>query len=212
MVALAVFSGVFGRTAVIGAMAALPAIYVIAIGHIPEVMLVNPNSGIRLAFTADAITSAIDTHGIGIGFGKESVRWRYEFANMPVFTFLPDPRTITSDRMLEVLSTGVENSFVQPLLRSGVLGFVLFLAAFCAPFPSASLPRQVRNHAAIIFGISFTGCFVNSALESPNSVVRHAFVYGYLYALQACSRSFPFASLSQSDPIGSRAALVGGQA
>ena len=76
-----------GRLVVIGALAGLIASYAIGIGRIPETMLVSPNSGIRLVFISDALTSARDTYGLGIGFGKELVRWRYHFPNMPDFTF-----------------------------------------------------------------------------------------------------------------------------
>jgi hypothetical protein len=189
LIAVATLFGVPGRIAAIVLVAILPAIYAVGIGHVPEVMLESPNSGIRLALVGDAISSAIDTHGIGIGYGKESVRWRYQYSNMPAFTFLPDPRSMTPDRMLEALSTGIENSIVQALLRTGVPGFVLFLSALFAAFPPRNLPRDVRDHAAIIFGMMFIGCFVNSALESPLSAVGQGFLYGYLLALRASART-----------------------
>src|SRR5690242_14314939 len=129
VVALAALFGVSGRMMVVGMVAIFTGAYAIGIGYIPQMMVESPNSGIRLAFVADALVSTVDTHGIGIGYGKESVRWRYDFPNMPDFTFLPDPTSLTPDRMLEVLSTGVHNSFVQALLRTGVFGFLLFLAA-----------------------------------------------------------------------------------
>src|SRR5215207_9137661 len=115
----------------------------------------------------DVLRSTIDTYGLGIGFGKESVRWIYQIPGVPDFKLVPDPWSITHERMLSVLSTGVENSFLQPLLRGGVLGFVLFMAAFFAAFPSAKLPRDRRNHAASLFAVMIAGCFVNSALETP---------------------------------------------
>jgi hypothetical protein len=159
---------------VLGAPGRIAAIVLVAgIGHVPEAMLASPDSGIRLAFASDAISSAVDTLGIDIGYGKESIRWRYQFPDMPVFTFLPDPRSMTPERMLEALSTGVENSLVEALLRTGVAGCALFVSAFCAAFPPRNLPRDVRNHAAIVFAIMFLVCFVNSALESPLSAVGH---------------------------------------
>ena len=188
LVALAALLGAPARIVVICAVAILVGGYAIGLGHIPETMLASPNSGIRLAFIADALTSVSDTYGIGIGYGKESVRWRYQFPNMPVFTFLPGPTGNAPERMLQLLSTGVENSFVQALLRTGGLGFVLFVAAFFSAFPPRNLPRNVRNHAAIVFCMIFIGCFVNSALESPLSAVGNGFVYGYLLALRASAR------------------------
>jgi O-antigen ligase len=188
-IAVAALFGAPGRIVVIGLIAALVSIYAVGIGHVGDVMIANSNAGIRLAFVADALSSVIDTQGIGIGYGKESVRWRYQFPDMPDFTLLPDPRSITPDRMLELLSTGVHNSFIQALMRTGVLGFLLLLAAFFAAFPPRNLPQDVRNHAAIMFGMIFVACFVNPALESPVQAVGVGFVYGYLLALRASART-----------------------
>lgn len=184
-VIIATVFGASGRLLVIGLVVAFTGIYAIGINYVPEMMIASPNSGIRLAFVADALSSAVETHGIGIGYGKESVRWRYQFPNMPDFTFLPDPRSITPARMLELLSTGVHNSFVQALLRTGVLGFLLLVAAVFAAFPPRDLPRDVQNHAAIVFSMLFINCFVNPVLETPIVVVGAGFVYGYLLALRA---------------------------
>jgi hypothetical protein len=169
---------------VIGLAVTLIGIYAVGMNHMVEMMIAIPNFGLRLAFVADALWSVVDTHGMGIGYGKESVRWRYQFPNMTDFTFLPDPGTITADRMLELLSTGVHNSFVQALLRTGVLGFLLLVPALLVAFPPRDLPRNVRNHAAVVFGMILIACFVNPALETPVVVVGIGFVYGYLLALR----------------------------
>ena len=189
LVALAALFGAPGRIVVIGVVAIFIGGYTIGLGYIPEVMLLSPNSGIRLAFIADALSSVIHTYGIGIGYGTESVRWQYEFPDMSVFTFLSDPGSITSDRMLELLSTGVHNSFVQSLLRTGVLGFLLFVAAFASALPPRNVPKGVYNHASIVFCMIFIACFVNPALESPLQAVGIGFVYGYLLALRAGARA-----------------------
>jgi hypothetical protein len=157
--------------------------YAIGLNHIPEIIRTAPNSGIRLAFASDAITSVIDTSGLGIGFGTESVRWNYAFPDMPIFTFLPDARFMTHERLLSALSTGVENSFMQSMLRTGLIGFALLASAFIALIPSAGLPRPVRNHAMMVLITIVIGCFVNSALESPLATVGIGFCYGYLIAL-----------------------------
>jgi hypothetical protein len=157
-------------------------------GFIPEVMVRDPNDGLRLQLVFDTLVSTADTHGVGIGYGTESVRWRYQFPNMADFTFLPDPATMTHSRMLEALSTGVENSFASALLRTGVVGCLLLVGAIFAAFPPQNLPRDVRNHAAVIFAMIFITCFVNPALESPLQAVGVGFGYGYLLALHARSR------------------------
>jgi len=188
-VAVATLLGVHGRMLAIVLVTALTGIYAVGINYVPEIVSSAPNSGIRLAFVSDALSSTFDTQGIGIGFGTESVRWRYQFSGVKEFTFLPDPRSITPERLLTLLSTGVHNSFVQALLRTGVVGFVLLLAAFFAAFPHRSLQRDIRNHAAVLFSMIFITCFVNPALETPIAVVGVGFVYGYLLALRASAQT-----------------------
>jgi hypothetical protein len=200
-----IIMGIPGRKVNILLFAALVISYCVGIQFIPEVHNFDPNSGLRLAMAVDVLRSTIDTYGLGIGFGKESVRWIYQIPGVPDFKLVPDPWSITHERMLSVLSTGVENSFLQPLLRGGVLGFVLFMAAFFAAFPSAKLPRDRRNHAASLFAVMIAGCFVNSALETPMSAVGHGFLYGYLIALRAGSRPSYVPTASHINPSSLRA-------
>jgi hypothetical protein len=174
-----------GRLIAFGIMAALLVLYMVGFFFIPELMTIAPNSGIRLVFIVDAFKSVFDTFGAGIGFGLESVRWRYNFPSMPEFTFLPEPSSMTLDQMLEVLSTGVHNSLIQALLRTGVLGFAVLVIALFSVFPRRNLPCRIRNHAAINFVIIFIACFVNPALESPLQGIGGGIVYGYLIALRA---------------------------
>jgi hypothetical protein len=187
--AVAVLFGIPGRLMVVGLMLASMGVYAAGINFIPSIRTISPNASIRLSFVADAFSSVVDTHGIGIGYGKESVRWQYRFPGMPAFTFFPDPRSITPERLLEILSTGVHNSFVQAILRTGVLGVFLLVAAFVAAFPPRNLPRDMRNHAAVALAMIFIACFVNPALESPVQVVGIGFVYGYLLALRASAQT-----------------------
>jgi hypothetical protein len=188
---LAMLFGLPSRKLAVGLVASMVCIYAIGMNFSSEMMIKFPNEGLRLVMSADAISSAVDAHGLGIGYGTESVRFRYRIPDMPDFTFLPDPKSMTRERMLEALSNGVENSFIQALMRVGVLGFVLLLAAFSAAFPPGNLPRDVRHHAACVFIMSFLGCFVNSALESPLAVVGHGFSIGYLLALRASAQLSP---------------------
>ena len=188
VVTLAILVGFPGRKAVVGAIAILVGIYVVGVNFVPAAMSADPNDGLRLALVADAFTSVADTYGVGIGYGKESVRWVYRFPNVPDFTFLPNAVTMTHSRFLEALSTGVENSFVEGLLRTGIVGFLLLVAATFAAFPLRKLPKDMQNHAAVVFSMLFIGCYVNSSLESPLAVVGLGFAYGYLLALRGASR------------------------
>lgn len=187
---VAVLFGIPGRLMVVGLVLTSLGVYAAGINFIPSIRSIDGNAGIRLAFIGDALSSVSETHGIGVGYGKESVRWQYRYPGMPAFTFLPDPRSITPERLLEILSTGVHNSFVQAMVRTGVLGVFLLVAAFFAAFPPHNLPRHIRNHAAVAFAMIFIACFVNPALESPVQVVGIGFVYGYLLALRTCAGTF----------------------
>ncbi|TIL46692.1 O-antigen ligase family protein [Mesorhizobium sp.] len=177
--------GVPGRLVAIALATALTAAYAFGLNFIPQTFALDPNAGIRLAFISDALASVADTYGIGIGFGKESVQWRYEIPGFLDFTFLPDTRNITHARMLEILSTGIHNSFLQSMLRTGVIGFILIVSAIAAAFPPRRLPRGVRNHASAVFVMIFLAMFVNAVLETPLQIVGIAFSYGYLTALRA---------------------------
>lgn len=184
MGALIILLGGPARLVTLALLSALIGLYMAGLFFIPQIMLESPNTGIRLAFILDAFKSLYDTYGLGIGYGTESVRWTYYFPGRPLVTFLPDPNLITPGEMLEVLSTGVHNSFIQALLRTGLIGFALLLMAFAAVFPRRTLPRPLRNHAAIMFTIITIACFVNPALESPIQGMGVGFAYGYLLALR----------------------------
>jgi hypothetical protein len=188
-IVIAIWCGAPAFFTVTAGIAALVATYGLMLPHVNEIMVSSPNSGIRLAFLSDAISSLIDTAGVGIGFGKESVRWEYHFPHLPVFTFLADPRSMNHDRMLEALSTGVENSFAQAALRTGIPGFLILIASFLAGFPSRLLRPDHYVHAAVLFAVAIVACFVNSTLESPLAVVGLGFLYGYLVALNAYARA-----------------------
>lgn len=177
------------RAVVLGAVVGFIAIYCVAINYVVELLHSDPNDGLRLYLITDVFRSVVDTFGLGIGYGTESVRRLYHFPGLPDFAFIADLNTVTHERMLELLSTGVHNSFAQALLRSGVLGCLLLITAFFAAFPTHKMPGPVANHAASLFAIMFIACFVNPALESPVQVVGIGFLYGYLLALNACARA-----------------------
>jgi hypothetical protein len=186
---LATLFGVSGRLVLIGLMTTLAGIYSIALNFIPQIELISRDSGVRLALLRDGLTSVLDTYGLGIGYGTESVKRVFHFPGLPVFKFFPAPNQLTHQQTLEMLSIGIHNSFGESLLRTGVLGLVLLASTFAAAFPSRSMPRKVQDHAALMFAIMFIACFVNPALESPIQVIGVGLLYGYLIALRGAARS-----------------------
>jgi hypothetical protein len=189
IIILATLFGVPGRLVALSFVGALMGIYAIELGDIPAMMKINPDAGLRLQLIVDAWVSLLDTWGLGIGYGTESVHWIYEVPGLPRFTFLPNPNFMTHEQMLEALSRGVHNSFVQALLRTGLLGGTLLILAFVSVFPPPNLHRSVRDHASVAFSMIFLACFVNPALESPVQVVGIGLVYGYLLVLRATARA-----------------------
>lgn len=187
---LATLLGIPARFAAVVVAAGLTMSYAVQMHRIPELFSTNPNAGIRLLFIEDAFSSLRDTYGLGIGFGTESVRWAYQVPGAPEFQFMPDVREITQDRLLELLSRGVHNSFAQAALRTGVLGSLLLVCAYLAALPPRRLPQPVRAHASILFVIIFVASFVNPALESPVQLVGIGFLYGYLLALRARAKAW----------------------
>jgi len=185
MAAFAILLRAPPRVTAVAVAAFLTITYAYEMTRIPQEMAENPNKGIRVVFIVDAFTSLLDTRGLGIGYGTESVRWTYQIAGLPKFTFMPDRQTISRERLLEILSRGVHNSFAQAMLRTGALGIMLLSSAFFAAFPPRNLTTPARSHASILFLIIFIACFVNPALESPVQLVGIGFVYGYLLALRA---------------------------
>jgi hypothetical protein len=187
LVTLAMFGGAPARKVVIGMIAILIVTYAVAMKFTPQIIITHPNDGLRLVMIEDGLLSTIDTRGVGIGYGRESVKARYIFPEMPDFTFLPDWSSMTEDRKLRALSNSAENSFAMTLFRTGILGLCVLVAAIFAAFPPRDLPRDVRNHANCLFAMMFIACFVNAGLDTPLQVVGHGFVYGYLLALRAAA-------------------------
>jgi hypothetical protein len=180
--------GVRPRLVIIALAVLLMSTYAVSMYDIPGAFAENPDKGIRVAFIADSFESLYDTNFLGIGYGTESVRWVYRFPGVADFTFMPNPKTVSEDRLLELLSRGVHNSFVQAMLRTGLPGGLLLVCGFFASFPPANIPRAAQAHASIMFIVIFIACFVNPALESPVQLVGIGFVYGYLLALRAYAR------------------------
>jgi hypothetical protein len=194
LVALAAIVMLFNfkpRVTVLAVVVVFIASYAIQAYDIPAAIDANPDKGIRVAFIADAVRSLYDTSGLGIGYGTESVRFVYRFPGLPDFTFMPDPGTISRERLMEVLSRGVHNSFAQAMLRTGVPGFLLLTWAVFLALPPRGLPRPAEAHASMVFVVIFVACFVNPALESPRQLIGIGFSYGYLLALRSYAKRCP---------------------
>ncbi len=182
--------GVPPRRVVLCVVGLLTVLYAVEAYDIPRAIAENPDKGIRVAFIIDAFRSLFDTRFIGIGYGTESVRWIYRFEGMPDFVFMPDPQLVSHERLLELLSRGVHNSFAQAMLRTGLPGLLVLGGAYLAALPPLDLSKSALSHASILFIVIFIAAFVNPALESPVQLVGIGFVYGYLLALRQYAKNF----------------------
>jgi len=209
LAAILMLVGAPPRFIVIAVISAFIASYAIEAFNIPAAVARNSDKGIRVAFIADAFRSLYDTYGIGIGYGTESVRWVYRFPGQPDFTFMPNPTTVSPERLMELLSRGVHNSFAQAMLRLGLPGLLLLGFAMFRAFPARHLPKPVLCHASMLFIVIFVACFVNPALESPRQLIGIGFSYGYLLALRASAERRPNSDpLRLTRPSGSRSFTI----
>jgi len=157
--------------------------YVFAQSYIPEIYQLDENAAIRLLLSRGAAQSFVDTMGIGIGYGTESVQWEYQFAGTSAINnFLPAVETMSNLEFERALSRGVHNSFMQEALRSGVIGFTLLILVFFQPIWHRFSSNRLQRSVAVIFCFSFISCFVNPALESPLQLGGIGMALGYICA------------------------------
>jgi O-antigen ligase len=163
-------------------LAGLAAVYLAGLHFVGELYKIDPNIAIRILFLRDALEVVRDTAGLGVGYGTESVRWHYDFDGVAELEFLPSGE-IGSTELLRAMSTGVHNSFLQSLMRTGVFGLVLMVAAFAAAYPARSVPSSTQKQCSAIFFSCLLVCLVNPALETPLQAIGVGFAYGYLVAI-----------------------------
>ena len=183
-VIIATLFGASGRLLVIGLVVAFTGIYAIGINYVPEIMIASPNSGIRLAFVADALSSAVETHGIGIGYGKSRSDGGISFPTCRISRFFP-----TRDQsrppacwncFRPVFTIPLFRLFCEPACWASFCSLLLFSRLFPSRFAKGRpKPRGNRIQHALHQLLREFG------LETPIVVVGAGFVYGYLLALRA---------------------------
>ncbi len=137
-----------------------------------EIWIMDPNTGIRLFFWHDAVQRFLESHGIGVGFGTETIR--------PIYDLRAADVTLQDIDSPGFILVGSHNAFIDALYRMGVLGFGC-LAYFCA-----KLSRSVlRSPAVDIFDcwvlcLTGTVLLVNVGLVSFNFFFGSSFLLGWL--------------------------------
>lgn len=149
------------------------AVYLALIPFAQDIYEWDHNAGYRLALTRDALIGVAESHGLGVGFGKEVVTGEYGQYGID--------RTKGMTAPSELAIQGVHNSFAQEFMRLGLVGGAFLLTFFVwAAFPGARGSLGRRRHEAVVYLLVLLAMTVNVALESPTYIVGLAMVVGYL--------------------------------
>lgn len=139
---------------------------------------IDANTGVRAVMWGDAIDAAVDTNGVGVGFGTEYIRnqfyairagdWRVADPNHEGFLFL-----------------STHSTFFDVLLRLGLAGLVLSVIWIVSLIlPRQRLSRQNRKaHAALACAFLIFSAF-NPALISFNTLFGSAVLLAWMHLLQ----------------------------
>lgn len=137
------------------------------------------NMALRAYYWRDAFQALMESHLIGIGFGKEATTNYY-----PALGILK-PFTL-HDYMVH----GIHNSFFSMFLRMGFLGGALFSWFFTVEcFPSSRLHPAIYRHACAILFAAFVGCLANMEIESPKGILGVCLILSYLLACNRIART-----------------------
>jgi O-antigen ligase len=157
------------RSAIIAMVVIVGVLYLALIPAAMNVYGVDPNSGFRMVQTTDALSASIQSHGLGVGYGKETSK--------------VDLTELVDTARTELAMNGVHNAFAEAFMRLGVLGglFLLWLCVgTCAP-PREG-PLHLRRHLAAVYLMLLTAVLFNVALESPTYIVGVSTAIGYILA------------------------------
>lgn len=129
---------------------------------------VDVNTGVRLVFWGDAQTAIWETHGIGVGYGTEYIRNDLRILDNR------DAQELIEEDAQDRLFVGTHNSLYDIALRTGVIGFALFLIGFLKEIRGI---REKSRYAPLYYG--FLSAFIvnnslNMGLASVNLMLGSA--------------------------------------
>jgi O-antigen ligase len=151
---------------------ALLGIIVAAWPFAEAVWIFDPNTGIRLFFWHDVVHRFLESHGIGVGFGTETIRPIYDLRVTDV-----QLQTIDSPGFILV---GSHNAFLDALYRMGVLGFgCLFFFAY-GLLKSVLRLRDLTIFDCWVLCLAATVLIVNVGLVSFNFFFGSTLLLGWL--------------------------------
>jgi hypothetical protein len=137
-----------------------------------QVWTFDANTGIRLFFWHDVVHRFVESYGIGVGFGTETIRPIYDVRVTDVYL-----APIDSSGFILV---GSHNAFFDVLYRMGVIGFGCILFFFSGLLKSTLRLKDLTIFDCWIFCLVTMVLIVNVGLVSFNFFFGSAFLLGWL--------------------------------
>jgi O-antigen ligase len=134
---------------------------------------IDPNTGWRLAWWNDVLAATVQTNGIGVGFGTESLRNEYSSVLL---------RDTYREEAADFLFVGTHSAFFDTMFRMGIPGFLLLCFVIVRCFPPSYMSLSVRAHCGAMFAILILCLHSNLGLQSPMYSLGVAMCIGYLQA------------------------------
>jgi len=131
----------------------------------------DPNIGWRFAWWNDALAATVQTNGIGVGFGTESLRNEYTAILQ---------RDKYDDEDGDFLLIGTHSAFFDIIFRTGVVGIILLFLVLSRCFPHPRTPPLARAHCCAMFAVLIFCLHSNLGLQSPMFALGVAICIGYL--------------------------------
>ena len=134
------------------------------------------NTGVRAILWRDTLLTTLDTYGLGVGYGTEYIKHRFE-------EIMPEGWTIGAGP--DDVFVATHSSFYDVLLREGVLGLCLFsFWFFHAIRISASAALKERRLASCVATLLIVNSSVNVGLSSISYLFGSAFAVALLIVLR----------------------------
>lgn len=172
------------RLILFGLILSAVAVSVIGQWYSEEVWRRSPDTGVRLWMMHDGVQGLIQSYGMGVGFGKESLKNYFQLS--ATIQFIDMKNGVTN-----FLVVGIHNAVVQMFYRLGLAGGLLFVAFITACNPLDVRHVGLRNSATFAYGIAFLTIWSNPCIESQAYHAGLALAFGYILACKAVALSDP---------------------
>ncbi|TYR33057.1 hypothetical protein FY036_08310 [Mesorhizobium microcysteis] len=153
------------------------------------------NTAVRAILWRDVLQATADTFGLGVGYGTEYIKHRFEEIMPWGWTIGTGPNDIF---------VATHSSFYDVLLREGVIGLLLFCFWF---FHAIRMPARATLHERRFAACVAALLVINSAVNVGLSSISFLFGSAFAVALLAVQRERFEARHGQAAPTARAAAL-----